>query len=79
MMAGFLDAGLLDEVLIYPASLMLGAGRSAMKGDGLQTVVDTPGLELVDARSVGPDLRLWFRGESGVASVEPALSSGVFP
>lgn len=59
--ASFLDAGLVDEVLIYLAPLLLGAGRTAVEGGEIATLADARRLELVESRHLGPDLALRYR------------------
>lgn len=59
--ASFLDAGLVDEVLVYLAPIMLGAGRSAVEGGNIATLAQARHLELVDTRLLGPDLALRYR------------------
>jgi diaminohydroxyphosphoribosylaminopyrimidine deaminase/5-amino-6-(5-phosphoribosylamino)uracil reductase len=57
----FLDAGLVDEVLVYLAPLLLGAGRSAVEGGRIATLAAAWHLDLVESRRLGPDLALRYR------------------
>lgn len=59
--AAFLRAGLVDEVLAYLAPVLLGAGPAAVADLGVATLADAHRLELVDAHSVGGDVRLTLR------------------
>ncbi|WP_109472329.1 bifunctional diaminohydroxyphosphoribosylaminopyrimidine deaminase/5-amino-6-(5-phosphoribosylamino)uracil reductase RibD [Ornithinimicrobium cavernae] len=54
----FWAAGCVDELLVYLAPALLGAGPSAVPDLGIATVTDTARLDLVDVARVGPDLRL---------------------
>jgi diaminohydroxyphosphoribosylaminopyrimidine deaminase/5-amino-6-(5-phosphoribosylamino)uracil reductase len=55
-------AGLVDELVIYYAPLLLGAqGRGMLEFDGLARLQDAPRLKVCDLRSLGPDLRLIAR------------------
>ncbi|MFW6774781.1 bifunctional diaminohydroxyphosphoribosylaminopyrimidine deaminase/5-amino-6-(5-phosphoribosylamino)uracil reductase RibD [Nocardioides sp. CPCC 205120] len=51
--AAFLTAGLVDEVVVYVAPLLLGAGRSAVGDLGITTVTDALHLQVLDAATVG--------------------------
>ncbi len=59
--AAFLDAGLVDEVLVYLAPLLLGAGRAALAGGAVGTLADAHRAELRAVDRIGPDLRLRYR------------------
>jgi diaminohydroxyphosphoribosylaminopyrimidine deaminase/5-amino-6-(5-phosphoribosylamino)uracil reductase len=59
--ASFLDADLVDEVLIYLAPLLLGAGRTAVEGSRIATLAEARRLELAETRRLGPDLALRYR------------------
>lgn len=54
----FWAAGCVDELLVYLAPALLGAGRGAVPDLGIHTIADTARLELVDVARVGPDVRL---------------------
>ena len=55
-----LDARLIDEILVYIAPLVFGAGRSVLSGGQLSTLVDAQHAELRDVSRIGPDVRLRF-------------------
>lgn len=63
--ASFLDAGLVDELLVYLAPLLLGAGRSALEGGALTTLADGHHCDLAEIRVLGPDLALRYRLRPG--------------
>jgi diaminohydroxyphosphoribosylaminopyrimidine deaminase/5-amino-6-(5-phosphoribosylamino)uracil reductase len=57
-----LRAGLVDEVLLYLAPVLLGeAGKPLFAGLGVDAMQDRFGLEVVETRKIGPDLRLLLR------------------
>jgi len=58
--ASMLDAGLVDEVLLYLAPLALGAGRPALADGAVATLADAHRLELRSLRRVGPDVVLRY-------------------
>jgi len=58
--AAFLDAGLVDEVLLYIAPTLLGAGHPALVGGEVGTLVDAHRGELRDVTRIGPDVRLRY-------------------
>jgi len=54
-----LEAGLIDELIIYMAPLLMGdAARPLFKLPHLATMQDRIDLELCEVRSVGKDLRV---------------------
>ncbi len=54
-----LQAGLVDELIVYMAPKLLGEnGRALCVLPGLQSLSDAPQFTLSDVRQVGPDLRL---------------------
>jgi diaminohydroxyphosphoribosylaminopyrimidine deaminase / 5-amino-6-(5-phosphoribosylamino)uracil reductase len=54
----FVGLGLVDEVVAYVAPSLLGAGRSALTGTGIDTLADAHPLRFTDVRSIGPDVRI---------------------
>ncbi len=64
---GFLSAGLVDELLLYIAPVLLGA-RALPLFEGLHVDEMTERLQLkvVDTRSIGDDLRLLLRPAAGI-------------
>jgi diaminohydroxyphosphoribosylaminopyrimidine deaminase/5-amino-6-(5-phosphoribosylamino)uracil reductase len=60
-----LRQGLVDELLIYVAPLLLGAsGRPLLAGIDPTRMSERQGLTLLESRHIGPDLRLRFRPEN---------------
>lgn len=57
----FLRDGLADELLVYVAPRLLGAGRGMLKGPALTDVRDSTDFEWVDVAQIGSDLRLRLR------------------
>ncbi len=58
--AAFLDAGLIDEIVIYVAPLTLGAGKPALEGSLVSTLSEAPRWELRDVKRIGDDVRLRY-------------------
>jgi diaminohydroxyphosphoribosylaminopyrimidine deaminase/5-amino-6-(5-phosphoribosylamino)uracil reductase len=52
--AAFVRAGLVDEVVVYVAPMLLGSGRSAVGDLGIGTIADAPHLQVIDV-TVLPD------------------------
>jgi diaminohydroxyphosphoribosylaminopyrimidine deaminase/5-amino-6-(5-phosphoribosylamino)uracil reductase len=59
--AAFLDAGLVDEVLVYVAPLLLGAGRIVLEDGAVTSLADAHRAELREIRRFGPDVALRYR------------------
>lgn len=58
--AAALDADLVDDVILYLAPIVLGAGRSAIEGGAATTLMDAHRLEIRDVTRFGPDVRLRY-------------------
>jgi diaminohydroxyphosphoribosylaminopyrimidine deaminase / 5-amino-6-(5-phosphoribosylamino)uracil reductase len=54
----FWSAGCVDELLVYVAPVLLGAGPGAVPDLGISTLDDAARLRLVDVTRLGPDVRL---------------------
>ena len=52
--AAFLKAGLVDEVVVYVAPMLLGAGRSAVGDLGITTIADAVHLPVTDVTVLDP-------------------------
>ena len=62
-------AGLVDELLLYMAPLLMGDGaRPLLAGLGIEHMAEVLSLELHDARMLGKDLRLQLRPSVGAAA-----------
>jgi diaminohydroxyphosphoribosylaminopyrimidine deaminase/5-amino-6-(5-phosphoribosylamino)uracil reductase len=57
----FLDAGLVDELLVYQAPMLIGAGRPLATLAPLAALGDARRWRLTEATPIGPDLRLRLR------------------
>ncbi len=55
-----LDAGLIDEILVYIAPLVLGSGRSVLEGSAVRTLTQAHRAELRSVDMFGPDVRLRY-------------------
>jgi diaminohydroxyphosphoribosylaminopyrimidine deaminase/5-amino-6-(5-phosphoribosylamino)uracil reductase len=51
--AAFLRAGVVDEVVVYVAPMLLGAGTSAVGDLGIGTIADAVHLTIVDVTTLG--------------------------
>jgi diaminohydroxyphosphoribosylaminopyrimidine deaminase/5-amino-6-(5-phosphoribosylamino)uracil reductase len=51
--AGFVRAGLVDEVVVYLAPMLLGAGASAVADLGIGTIADALHLQIADVTTLG--------------------------
>ncbi len=56
-----LQAGLVDELLVYMAPVLLGeTARPLLAGLGIDTMAQRHALQLLDVRHIGQDLRLRY-------------------
>ncbi len=58
--AAMLDAGLVDEIVVYVAPLIFGAGRAMLEGGSVATLVDAHRAQLRSVDRFGPDVRLRY-------------------
>jgi diaminohydroxyphosphoribosylaminopyrimidine deaminase/5-amino-6-(5-phosphoribosylamino)uracil reductase len=56
-------AGVIDEVLLYQAPLVLGEGKSWLEGIGISTIADAQHLTLISTQMIGPDIKSRYRVE----------------
>ena len=64
----FLDAGLVDELLLYVAPVILGNhARPMFGGVDVGTMAERVELEVVDTRRLGPDVRVLLRPKQAVS------------
>jgi diaminohydroxyphosphoribosylaminopyrimidine deaminase/5-amino-6-(5-phosphoribosylamino)uracil reductase len=54
----FLRAGLVDEVIVYLAPALLGAGSSAIGDIGIDSIADVLRLDISEVVLVGSDVRI---------------------
>jgi len=59
--SGMIDAGLVDEIIVYVAPLILGCGSSVLDGGGAMTLTQAHTAELMATDRFGPDVRLRYR------------------
>ncbi|MDO5614117.1 MAG: bifunctional diaminohydroxyphosphoribosylaminopyrimidine deaminase/5-amino-6-(5-phosphoribosylamino)uracil reductase RibD [Paracoccus sp. (in: a-proteobacteria)] len=61
--AGLLHAGVVDQIVLYSAGVLLGAeGRPALGSLDLHRLADAPRYRLTESRQIGPDLmQIWRR------------------
>jgi diaminohydroxyphosphoribosylaminopyrimidine deaminase / 5-amino-6-(5-phosphoribosylamino)uracil reductase len=59
--AGFLRAGLIDEVVVHLAPKLLGAGPSLVGDLGIRTISDALSLDVVDVTLLGSDVAIRLR------------------
>jgi diaminohydroxyphosphoribosylaminopyrimidine deaminase/5-amino-6-(5-phosphoribosylamino)uracil reductase len=53
-----LQAGLVDELIVYVAPKLLGSARGLFVLPGLEKLADAPQLKFSEIRPVGPDVCL---------------------
>ncbi len=62
----FITAGLVDELVVYIAPHLMGAGaKGLVELPGLERMQDRMGLDIVDVRKIGSDLRIIARPQMG--------------
>lgn len=58
LLGGFIDAGLVDELIIYQAPVLLGSDARALANVSLTRMQEKIALTITDRRMVGDDLRI---------------------
>jgi diaminohydroxyphosphoribosylaminopyrimidine deaminase/5-amino-6-(5-phosphoribosylamino)uracil reductase len=56
-----LKVGVIDEILIYQAPIILGAGKSWVGDLGIDTLAKAVPLNLISTTHIGPDIKSRFR------------------
>jgi diaminohydroxyphosphoribosylaminopyrimidine deaminase / 5-amino-6-(5-phosphoribosylamino)uracil reductase len=56
-----LKAGVIDEILIYQAPVLLGAGKNWVADLGIKTIKDGMSLTQISTEQIGPDLKSRYR------------------
>ena len=56
-------AGVIDEVILYQAPKVLGAGKSWLEDIGVANISDAQQLTLISSEQIGPDLKFRYRVE----------------
>lgn len=72
--AGFLDMGLIDEVLLYMAPKIIGPGREAFALSPLEKLSDAKRLAFFEQEAVGVDVRLRARDKAHWQALLVAVS-----
>lgn len=72
--AAFLEADLIDEVLLYMAPKIIGPGREAFALSPLQRLSDAKQMVFFEQQAVGSDMRLRARDERRWQSILAAVS-----
>jgi diaminohydroxyphosphoribosylaminopyrimidine deaminase/5-amino-6-(5-phosphoribosylamino)uracil reductase len=57
----FLKAGLVDEIIVYLAPMLLGGNNVSLQDIGVQTMTEAIGLEIVENKMLGRDVYLRLR------------------
>ncbi|MFM6842112.1 MAG: bifunctional diaminohydroxyphosphoribosylaminopyrimidine deaminase/5-amino-6-(5-phosphoribosylamino)uracil reductase RibD [Candidatus Planktophila sp.] len=61
--SALLAAGAIDEIVLYQAPVILGAGKSWLEDIGITTISDSQRLALISSEQIGPDLKFRYRVE----------------
>lgn len=61
--SALIAAGVIDEVLIYQAPILLGDGKSWLESIGVATIADAKKLTLISSQTIGPDIKSRYRVE----------------
>ena len=59
--SALLKAGVIDEIVIYQAPVLLGAGKSWVTDLGISTIKDGMSLTQISTEQIGPDLKSRYR------------------
>lgn len=61
--SALLAAGAIDEIVLYQAPVILGAGKSWLDDIGIKTIAESKRLALIAQEEIGPDLKFRYRVE----------------
>ena len=61
--SALLAAGIIDEVVLYQAPILLGSGKSWLEDIGITNVAGAQHLSLISSEQIGPDLKFRYRVE----------------
>ncbi len=61
--SSLMAAGLIDEVVLYQAPVVLGGGKSWLEDIGISTIADARTLTLISTEVIGPDVKFRYRVE----------------
>src|SRR5690606_10181994 len=70
----FLAAGLVDELLLYVAPVMLGErARPLFEGLHIDAMTERLGMRIVETRRIGEDVRVLLRPDAAAPEPAPAV------
>jgi diaminohydroxyphosphoribosylaminopyrimidine deaminase/5-amino-6-(5-phosphoribosylamino)uracil reductase len=61
--SALMAAGIIDEVILYQAPIVLGEGKSWLEGIGVSTIADARQLTLISSEKFGSDIKFRYRVE----------------
>ena len=61
--SALLAAGVIDEVVLYQAPIVLGEGKNWLEGIGVSTISDARRLSLISTQAIGTDIKFRYRVE----------------
>jgi diaminohydroxyphosphoribosylaminopyrimidine deaminase/5-amino-6-(5-phosphoribosylamino)uracil reductase len=62
--SALMAAGVIDEVVIYQAPIVLGEGKNWIENIGVTTIADARKLTLISTQEIGPDIKSRYRVEN---------------
>ena len=57
-------AGVIDEVILYQAPIVLGDGKNWLESIGIKSITDARKLTLISTQEIGPDIKSRYRVEN---------------
>jgi diaminohydroxyphosphoribosylaminopyrimidine deaminase/5-amino-6-(5-phosphoribosylamino)uracil reductase len=61
--SALMAAGIIDEVILYQAPIVLGEGKNWLEGIGVSTIADARHLTLISSEKFGSDIKFRYRVE----------------
>ncbi len=61
--SALLAAGVIDEVVLYQAPIVLGEGKNWLEGIGVSTISEARHLSLISTQAIGTDIKFRYRVE----------------
>jgi diaminohydroxyphosphoribosylaminopyrimidine deaminase/5-amino-6-(5-phosphoribosylamino)uracil reductase len=62
--SALMAAGIIDEVVIYQAPIVLGEGKNWLESIGVTTIAEARKLTLISTQTIGPDIKSRYRVEN---------------
>jgi diaminohydroxyphosphoribosylaminopyrimidine deaminase/5-amino-6-(5-phosphoribosylamino)uracil reductase len=62
--SALMAAGVIDEILIYQAPVLLGEGKNWLENIGVTTIADARKLTLISTETIGSDIKSRYRVEN---------------